>query len=196
MQAARLQRGAPHRSMLPTVAAASARPVRALPRRRPPYQVQPSLQASPVPGGAKARQLPSSVVAVPPPAQQSRQLLEHQGQQQLLQQQGNQITDTPWSSQALALVLLSTACAFICNIDRAAMSVAVLPMSEQFSWDDSVKGAVASAFFAGYTVSFCVLLHRCLQCSGACGGGVAWAATGKGAGDSGRGCNLGRQTGL
>jgi hypothetical protein len=29
----------------------------------------------------------------------------------------------------------------------------VLPMSEQFSWDDSVKGAVASAFFAGYTVS-------------------------------------------
>lgn len=29
------------------------------------------------------------------------------------------------------------------------MSVAILPMSEQFAWDDAAKGAVSSAFFAG-----------------------------------------------
>lgn len=33
------------------------------------------------------------------------------------------------------------------------MSVAVLPMSEQFAWDDAVKGSIASAFFAGYTIT-------------------------------------------
>ncbi|EFN59932.1 hypothetical protein CHLNCDRAFT_18155 [Chlorella variabilis] len=33
------------------------------------------------------------------------------------------------------------------------MSVAILPMSDQFSWDDSVKGSVSSAFFAGYMVT-------------------------------------------
>lgn len=57
--------------------------------------------------------------------------------------------ETPLSREALTLVLLSTAVAFICSIDRAAMSVAILPMSEQFAWDDAAKGAVSSAFFAG-----------------------------------------------
>ena len=46
-----------------------------------------------------------------------------------------------------------TAVAFICSIDRAAMSVAVLPMSSQFGWDDGTKGAVSAAFFAGYMVT-------------------------------------------
>lgn len=57
--------------------------------------------------------------------------------------------EKPLSAEALTLVLLSTAVAFICSIDRAAMSVAILPMSEQFAWDDGAKGAVSSAFFAG-----------------------------------------------
>ncbi len=41
--------------------------------------------------------------------------------------------------------LLAAMCAIvavICAIDRAAMSVAILPMSEQYQWGDSVKGAV------------------------------------------------------
>lgn len=33
------------------------------------------------------------------------------------------------------------------------MSVAILPMSAQFEWDDGVKGAVSSAFFAGYMLT-------------------------------------------
>ncbi|KAI7839971.1 hypothetical protein COHA_006292 [Chlorella ohadii] len=61
--------------------------------------------------------------------------------------------EKPLSTEALTLVLLSTAVAFICSIDRAAMSVAILPMSEQFAWDDAAKGAVSSAFFAGYMIT-------------------------------------------
>jgi hypothetical protein len=60
--------------------------------------------------------------------------------------------EAPLSRDALTLILLATAVSFVCSIDRAAMSVAILPMSEQFSWDDSTKGVIASAFFAGYMV--------------------------------------------
>ena len=41
--------------------------------------------------------------------------------------------------------LLAAMCAIvavICAIDRAAMSVAILPMSQQYAWGDSMKGAV------------------------------------------------------
>lgn len=56
-------------------------------------------------------------------------------------------------AEALTLVGLTSAVSFICSIDRAAMSVAILPMSVAFDWDDSVKGAVSSAFFAGYMIT-------------------------------------------
>jgi sugar phosphate permease len=61
--------------------------------------------------------------------------------------------DSSLTRDALLLILLATAVSFICSIDRAAMSVAILPMAEQFSWDDGAKGAVSSAFFAGYMVT-------------------------------------------
>lgn len=69
------------------------------------------------------------------------------------QQQQAAAQDNPLSRDALVLVLLATAVSFICSIDRAAMSVAILPMSDAFGWDDSVKGSVSSAFFAGYMVT-------------------------------------------
>lgn len=53
----------------------------------------------------------------------------------------------------VALILLISAVSFICSIDRAAMSVAILPMSNTFNWDDGAKGAISSAFFAGYMVT-------------------------------------------
>jgi ACS family sodium-dependent inorganic phosphate cotransporter len=53
----------------------------------------------------------------------------------------------------LALIALTSAVSFICSIDRAAMSVAILPMSQTFDWDDGVKGAISSAFFAGYMIT-------------------------------------------
>lgn len=51
------------------------------------------------------------------------------------------------------MVLLSALVAVICSVDRAAISVTILPMSAEFLWDDSTKGLISSAFFIGYTVS-------------------------------------------
>ena len=71
--------------------------------------------------------------------------------------------EAPLSREALTLVLLATAVSFICSIDRAAMSVAILPMGEQFGWDDAAKGSVSSAFFAGA----CAPRAACPLCRGA-----------------------------
>lgn len=53
----------------------------------------------------------------------------------------------------LLLIGMVTAVAFVCSVDRAAMSVTILPMSQQFGWDSSVKGAVSSSFFVGYMIT-------------------------------------------
>lgn len=50
-----------------------------------------------------------------------------------------------------AVVALSAAIAMICSVDRAAMSVALGPMGDIFSWSDTTKGAISSSFFLGYT---------------------------------------------
>ena len=47
----------------------------------------------------------------------------------------------------IGLCFLST---FICYIDRVNMSVAILPMAEEFKWDQTTKGIVLSSFFYGY----------------------------------------------
>ncbi|MBI1733521.1 MAG: ACS family MFS transporter [Gammaproteobacteria bacterium] len=40
----------------------------------------------------------------------------------------------------------------ICYLDRVNISVAVIPMQQQFGWSDSMKGLVLSSFFAGYMI--------------------------------------------
>lgn len=65
------------------------------------------------------------------------------------------------------VVALCAAVSLICSIDRASISVAIVPMGEQYGWSDSAKGAISSAFFAGYTITnligkFCSQL----QCMG------------------------------
>lgn len=91
---------------------------------------------------------------LPLPRALTRQLALYRRQQQRAQQQGKgKEQEASMSQEALTLVLLATAVSFICSIDRAAMSVAILPMSEQFHWDDSTKGVVSSAFFAGYMIT-------------------------------------------
>jgi len=66
--------------------------------------------------------------------------------------------DSQWP--ALVVVVLCFLVTVICAIDRAAMSVAIIPMSAEFGYTDSTKGLVASAYFWGYTVSnlFCGIL--------------------------------------
>ncbi len=39
---------------------------------------------------------------------------------------------------------------FICYIDRVNMSVAIIPMAEEFKWAQTTKGIVLSSFFYGY----------------------------------------------
>lgn len=50
------------------------------------------------------------------------------------------------------LVLLAVAAAYICLIDRVAISVAIIPMVETFGWRPSEQGAIMSAFFIGYVL--------------------------------------------
>lgn len=55
------------------------------------------------------------------------------------QQQASSSTGTP---QWVLVVVLCCVVSNICSIDRTAMSVAILPMAQQYGWPDSVKGAV------------------------------------------------------
>ena len=47
----------------------------------------------------------------------------------------------------VGLCFLST---FICYIDRVNMSVAIIPMAEEFKWAQTTKGIVLSSFFYDY----------------------------------------------
>lgn len=47
-------------------------------------------------------------------------------------------SDTGW----YYAVGLSAIAALICSVDRAAISVAILPMSDEYGWSDSTKGAI------------------------------------------------------
>lgn len=51
------------------------------------------------------------------------------------------------------MVLLCFFSTFICYIDRVNISVAIIPMAEQFGWNDTQRGVVLSSFFVGYIVT-------------------------------------------
>ena len=50
-------------------------------------------------------------------------------------------------------MLLCFFATFICYIDRVNISVAIIPMAEQFGWTDTERGVVLSSFFVGYLVT-------------------------------------------
>lgn len=64
-----------------------------------------------------------------------------------------EINENGVNRDVLILIGMITAVSFVCSVDRAAMSVTILPMSQEFGWDSSVKGAVSSSFFAGYMLT-------------------------------------------
>jgi len=53
----------------------------------------------------------------------------------------------------LHVVVLCTLVAIINSIDRTAMSVAIMPMSVEYGWSSSAKGAISSAFNIGHMVT-------------------------------------------
>eukprot|EP01025_Chloroclados_australasicus_P039277 TRINITY_DN4059_c0_g2_i1.p1 TRINITY_DN4059_c0_g2~~TRINITY_DN4059_c0_g2_i1.p1 ORF type:complete len:491 (+),score=64.78 TRINITY_DN4059_c0_g2_i1:26-1474(+) len=71
------------------------------------------------------------------------QLQSQQQQHQHIQQhQQNHFYGRVVFPTALSLLL--------CNMDRICLSVAILPMSQQFQWTESVQGLIQSAFLWGY----------------------------------------------
>lgn len=51
------------------------------------------------------------------------------------------------------LVAMCFFATLICYIDRVSISVAIIPMAEQFGWSNTTKGWVLSSFFIGYLVA-------------------------------------------
>eukprot|EP00877_Chromochloris_zofingiensis_P007547 jgi/Chrzof1/3045/Cz12g09150.t1 len=51
------------------------------------------------------------------------------------------------------IVLLCFVAFMLCNMDRVNMSVAILPMSQQYAWDSKTVGLVQSSFFWGYLLT-------------------------------------------
>ncbi len=55
--------------------------------------------------------------------------------------------------QRYSLVLLCFCAVFVCYIDRVNISVAIIPMAEQFGWDKGIQGIILSCFYFGYMVT-------------------------------------------
>ena len=66
----------------------------------------------------------------------------------------NELSDTYQSAPARYKLMVCCACAFVvCNMDKINMSVAVIPMSREFSWDTAQSGILQSSFFYGFALS-------------------------------------------
>ncbi|XP_022635622.1 ascorbate transporter, chloroplastic isoform X2 [Vigna radiata var. radiata] len=51
------------------------------------------------------------------------------------------------------VVLLCFAAFLLCNMDRVNMSIAILPMSQEFNWNSATVGLIQSSFFWGYLLT-------------------------------------------
>ncbi|KAL2946224.1 hypothetical protein AAZX31_20G001800 [Glycine max] len=51
------------------------------------------------------------------------------------------------------IVLLCFAAFLLCNMDRVNMSIAILPMSQEFNWNSATVGLIQSSFFWGYLLT-------------------------------------------
>ena len=56
----------------------------------------------------------------------------------------------------LKVVFLSFLAVFICYIDRVNISVAIIPMQEQFGWSESQVGIILGSFYFGYMITMTV----------------------------------------
>ena len=58
--------------------------------------------------------------------------------------------------QRVHVVFLTFAAVFICYIDRVNISVAIIPMQEQFGWSESQVGIILGSFYFGYMITMTV----------------------------------------
>ncbi|XP_066311993.1 probable anion transporter 4, chloroplastic [Miscanthus floridulus] len=64
--------------------------------------------------------------------------------------------DVPWWQEfprRWMVVLLCFSAFLLCNMDRVNMSIAILPMSSEFSWNPATVGLIQSSFFWGYLLT-------------------------------------------
>ena len=54
------------------------------------------------------------------------------------------------------VVFLSFLAVFICYIDRVNISVAIIPMQEQFGWSESQVGIILGSFYFGYMITMII----------------------------------------
>ena len=54
------------------------------------------------------------------------------------------------------VVFLSFLAVFICYIDRVNISVAIIPMQEQFGWSESQVGSILGSFYFGYIITMII----------------------------------------
>ncbi|XP_010556546.1 PREDICTED: ascorbate transporter, chloroplastic [Tarenaya hassleriana] len=70
--------------------------------------------------------------------------------------EGNLQDASPWWQQfpkRWVIVLLCFASFLLCNMDRVNMSIAILPMSQEFNWNSATVGLIQSSFFWGYLLT-------------------------------------------
>ncbi|GKU96753.1 hypothetical protein SLEP1_g9951 [Rubroshorea leprosula] len=70
--------------------------------------------------------------------------------------EGNVQETTPWWEsfpKRWVIVLLCFAAFLLCNMDRVNMSIAILPMSQEFNWNSATVGLIQSSFFWGYLLT-------------------------------------------
>jgi ACS family sodium-dependent inorganic phosphate cotransporter len=65
----------------------------------------------------------------------------------LISEQVVQAVVAPRWKRRFTIVGLCFVAFMLCNMDRVNMSIAVLPMSEQYNWDSATVGLVQSSFF-------------------------------------------------
>ncbi|XP_027334082.1 ascorbate transporter, chloroplastic-like [Abrus precatorius] len=85
---------------------------------------------------------------------ESLQSTEGTGEAILLE--GNLQQVSPWWQQfpkRWVIVLLCFTAFLLCNMDRVNMSIAILPMSQEFNWNSATVGVIQSSFFWGYLLT-------------------------------------------
>lgn len=79
-----------------------------------------------------------------------------EGSSDALLVEGSAQETSPWWEQfpkRWVMVLLCFTAFLLCNMDRVNMSIAILPMSQEFGWNSATVGLIQSSFFWGYLLT-------------------------------------------
>ena len=64
------------------------------------------------------------------------------------------------------LIFMSFLAVFICYIDRVNISVAIIPMQQQFGWSESQVGLILGSFYFGYVFTMMLVVILQIDLSG------------------------------